>query len=273
MLGESVHPVAAWQAMSCCLQVTLVDTAGLRDSTDEIEQMGMRRARSAMTSADIIAVVMDPQTQPELSVAARKVQQQGQGVATWDPAKPAATDAIVRVACDLLREVACLKNQPHAGSAAEVADDWATDRRDLSAAEKNAVSRPQHQQMLVILNKSDLQPVPYLAAPHTSSAPLASTSDATTGLHGGMAGSSNGIIRDTGSWHQASHWEDMDTNSSSHGAQLASSGGSMPGSAGAVAISCKTGEGLNELLVRLSQLVTDMTSAGDAGEGSTIITR
>ena len=253
--------------------MTLVDTAGLRDSTDEIEQMGMRRARAAMTSADIIAVVMDLQTEPELTAAVRGAQQQGQGVATGDKVTPAADDAIVRIAGGLLREVAWLEKEPHAGYAAEVADDQAKDRRDLSAADKDAVSRQQHQQMLVILNKSDLQSVPELSAPHTSSAPLPSSSDSPAQLPGGIAGSSNGAVHDTGAWHQASHQEDLGTSSSSHDAQLASSGGSMPGSAGAVAISCKTGEGLDELLVRLSQLVITMTRAGDAGEGSTIITR
>ena len=266
-------PVTVRQANSCCLQVTLVDTAGLRDSTDEIEQMGMRRARSAMTTADIIAVVMDLQTEPELTTGVRETQQQGQGVAIRDEAKPAADDAIVRVAWDLLREVAWLNNEPRADSAAEVADDRATDSRGGNTADDDAVSRPQHQQMLVILSKSDLQPVPNLGQPHTSSAPSTSSSDAATGLHGGIAGSSNGGVHDIGTWHQASHQKDLGNTSSGHGAQLASSEGGMPGSAGAVAISCKTGEGMDGLLVRLSQLVTDMTSAGHAGEGSTIITR
>ena len=266
-------PVTVGPAKSCCLQVTLVDTAGLRDSTDEIEQMGMRRARSAMTTADIIAVVMDLQTKPELTTAVRETQQQGQDVASRDKAMPAADDAIVRCAWDLLREVAWLDDEPHAGSAAEVADNRATNSRGGDAADVDAVSRPQHQQMLVILSKSDLQPVPNPGQPHTSSAPSTSTSDAAMQLHGGIAGSSNGGVHDIGIWHQASHKKDLGNSSSSHGAQLASSQGSMPGSAGAVAISCKTGEGMDGLLVRLSQLVTDMTSAGDAGEGSAIITR
>ena len=250
--------------------MTLVDTAGLRDSTDEIEQMGMRRARSAMTSADIIAVVMDLQTEPELTTAVREAQQQNKGAATGDKAELAADDPIVRVAWDLLREVACLHSKPHESSAAELADNGAKDGRDLIAPENDAASRPQHQQMLVILNKSDLQPGPDES---TSSAPSASSSEAAEQLHGGTAGCSNSVIHDTGTWHQASHWKDLGTNSSSHGAQLDSSGGGMPGSAGAVAISCKTGEGLDGLLVRLSQLVSDMTSTGDASEGSIIITR
>ena len=226
-----------------------------------------------MTTADIIAVVMDLQTEPELTTAVRETQQQGQGAAHRDEAMPAADDAIVRGAWDLLREVAWLDDEPHAGSAAEVADNRATDTRGGNAADDDAVSRPQHQQMLVILSKSDLQPVPNSGQPHLSSAPSTSSPDAATQLHGGIAGSSNGGVHDTGTWHQASHQKDLSNSSSSHGAQPASSGGSMPGSAGAVAISCKTGEGMDGLLVRLSQLVTDMTSAGDAGEGSTIITR
>ncbi|KAK9916100.1 hypothetical protein WJX75_008574 [Coccomyxa subellipsoidea] len=40
-------------------KVTLVDTAGLRESADAIEVAGMQRARSAMRDADIIALVID----------------------------------------------------------------------------------------------------------------------------------------------------------------------------------------------------------------------
>jgi tRNA modification GTPase len=45
----------------------LVDTAGLRDSADEIEQEGMRRARAAFGSADLILLLVEPST-PEDSV-------------------------------------------------------------------------------------------------------------------------------------------------------------------------------------------------------------
>ena len=37
----------------------LTDTAGLRESSDEVEQMGVARTRSAVTKADIVLHVMD----------------------------------------------------------------------------------------------------------------------------------------------------------------------------------------------------------------------
>lgn len=39
--------------------VVLTDTAGLRDSTDRIESMGVERTRQAMTEADLVVVVID----------------------------------------------------------------------------------------------------------------------------------------------------------------------------------------------------------------------
>ena len=44
------------------LPLSIVDTAGLRDSSDEIEQEGIRRARSEMDSADRILLVVDAST-------------------------------------------------------------------------------------------------------------------------------------------------------------------------------------------------------------------
>lgn len=41
------------------IPVTLVDTAGLRDSGDPVEQEGVRRARSAMETADALLVLLD----------------------------------------------------------------------------------------------------------------------------------------------------------------------------------------------------------------------
>jgi tRNA modification GTPase len=41
------------------LRVELVDTAGVRDTTDEVEREGVRRARGAWTTADLVLVVLD----------------------------------------------------------------------------------------------------------------------------------------------------------------------------------------------------------------------
>jgi len=41
--------------------VVLVDTAGLRDTADEVEQIGVRRARERASQADLVLWVVDPQ--------------------------------------------------------------------------------------------------------------------------------------------------------------------------------------------------------------------
>ena len=44
------------------LQVNLIDTAGLRESTDRLEQLGMERSREQLRSADLILFVLDGAT-------------------------------------------------------------------------------------------------------------------------------------------------------------------------------------------------------------------
>lgn len=46
--------------------LTLVDTAGLRDSDDEIEQEGVRRARAELTRADLALIVLAPEDADQL---------------------------------------------------------------------------------------------------------------------------------------------------------------------------------------------------------------
>jgi tRNA modification GTPase len=46
--------------------VTLVDTAGLRETTDPIEAEGVRRARSRVTSADLVITVIEPGSQADI---------------------------------------------------------------------------------------------------------------------------------------------------------------------------------------------------------------
>ena len=49
--------------------VTLLDTAGIRDSTDPVEQEGVRRARERAAGADLVLWVMDAAAGGEISVA------------------------------------------------------------------------------------------------------------------------------------------------------------------------------------------------------------
>ncbi len=53
------------------IELTLVDTAGLRDSDDRIEAEGMRRARAELIGADLALLVIDPHTTPQVLDALR----------------------------------------------------------------------------------------------------------------------------------------------------------------------------------------------------------
>jgi tRNA modification GTPase len=52
--------------------VTLLDTAGIRDSTDPVEQEGVRRARERAAGADLVLWVMDAAARGEIPVEAIK---------------------------------------------------------------------------------------------------------------------------------------------------------------------------------------------------------
>lgn len=49
------------------VHITLVDTAGLRESPDRIEAEGIRRARSELTRADLALLVLAPEDEPALA--------------------------------------------------------------------------------------------------------------------------------------------------------------------------------------------------------------
>jgi len=53
------------------VELTLVDTAGLRDTPDEIEAQGIRRARAEVARADLALLVVDPHTSPRALDALR----------------------------------------------------------------------------------------------------------------------------------------------------------------------------------------------------------
>ena len=154
----------AFSDMCRCLQVTLVDTAGLRESTDDIERMGMERARSAMTSADIIAVVLDLHSEPDLAaVLQRSQQQQHQVEGDSSEQGPLVESALMTVGRGLIKEVLGSESVGQSSAAAgESQPDSKSIERGISSAQQNddsAVSRPQHQKTLLVLNKSDLQPL------------------------------------------------------------------------------------------------------------------
>jgi tRNA modification GTPase len=56
------------------LPLTVLDTAGLRDSGDEIETEGVRRARAAMAQADRVLLVVDDAAADDTQIAALRAQ-------------------------------------------------------------------------------------------------------------------------------------------------------------------------------------------------------
>ena len=55
------------------IEITLVDTAGLRESHDAIETEGIRRARSELASADLAIIVLGPEDEPFAAALAGEV--------------------------------------------------------------------------------------------------------------------------------------------------------------------------------------------------------
>ena len=52
------------------LPVTLIDTAGLRDTDDVVEREGVRRSREAAARADHLLVMVEATGNPEVQAAA-----------------------------------------------------------------------------------------------------------------------------------------------------------------------------------------------------------
>lgn len=55
------------------IEITLVDTAGLRDSPDVIESEGIRRARAELTRADLAILVLGPEDDTQHATLAREL--------------------------------------------------------------------------------------------------------------------------------------------------------------------------------------------------------
>ena len=264
--GEFMTPV----------QVTLVDTAGLRESTDEIERMGMERARSAMTSADIIAVVMDLQTEPHLAAA---LHQQGQ--APGDVSDSASESPIMTLARNLMTQVTDLEGDggpSSAAAAASGASESASEREASAEEAEDTLMRPQHQRTLLVLNKCDLQPMPQpamssAAASAGSSSQLQPSSSSDSSINGCSPIGNHVAASTQAGMGPASSDQSGSSASVQRPGTLQAQHGQIERVAEAVAISCRTGEGLDRLLARLSALVAEITDTGDAGEGGAIITR
>jgi tRNA modification GTPase len=77
--------------------LTLIDTAGLRDTDDPIEQEGVRRARARAAAADLRLVVIDPETTDPAQAMAEA------GARPGDPIVFTRRDRLVGYAADRLR--------------------------------------------------------------------------------------------------------------------------------------------------------------------------
>jgi tRNA U34 5-carboxymethylaminomethyl modifying GTPase MnmE/TrmE len=186
------------------------------------------------------------------------------------------------LARNLISQVTDLEGKGGPGSAAAAAlggSESAREREASAGEAENMLMRPQHQTTLLVLNKCDLQPMPQQPAMSSAAASAGSGSQL---QHSSSSDSSTSGCGPVGNHVSASMQAGMDPASSYQSGSSASVQRPAPQQAGqgqaeraaeAVAISCRTGEGLDRLLARLSALVAAITDTGDAGEGGAMITR
>ena len=244
--------------------------------------MGMERARSAMASADIIAVVLDLQSEPELAAALQQQKQQEDSASAPEQGL-VATDTLMAIGKRLIGEVigpVCVGSlKSEAAGEQQKRPDGAEGNAALEEQNSDsAVSPPQHQKMLLVLNKSDLsQQTQALSGSENSrfgqdSSPMMSNgaSPSKASATSSFQHSSEAAASAAGSSHsdkQDAAEADVPRREQREG-ELHEASDDM---VGAVAISCRTGDGLERLLAKLSHVVADITQSGDA-DGA-IITR
>ena len=66
------------------LPVHLVDTAGLREAGEEVEQEGMRRARQAVREADIAVLVVEDGSSPAIDAYLAEIPREVRAVVAWN---------------------------------------------------------------------------------------------------------------------------------------------------------------------------------------------
>ncbi|BDA43876.1 probable tRNA modification GTPase GTPBP3, mitochondrial [Coccomyxa sp. Obi] len=247
-------------------KVTLVDTAGLRESADAIEVAGMQRARSAMADADIIALVTDsPATFPEAAgfatSSARTIrephttgtrQQTSHGSSYQSSASTGdAIQSLNRLLAMTSGTTECCDVSEPAATAhlGTVHGKEGTTQPEHSSIDAGLDYRQQPAKLLLICNKRDLW----------------SPSENTAGPQGKAR-------------HPHSDASSLDGHVRSTAGQVGAAGGHM--SAGAAegtpptcSVSCKTGEGIEELLSVLGSLIRQVAGTGEADNDNTLITR
>ncbi len=244
-------------------QVTLVDTAGLRESVNAIEVAGMQRARSAMGDADIIALVLDQSAPCDTATTADTVrtaqddlsssEQSGMEDASFsDDSMESAMQSL-----NLLLAEASSSDSLGSWSDADAKDTQSEAASGASSNEQTRQrsagpdlgSREQPAKLLVVYNKSDLR-----SSSHNASGPR------------GKAREAASIKLTQGASSESSKPEQA----SAGGQGIIEKEEATPPSC---SVSCKTGEGVEELLGMLGRLIRQVAGDGIADGDSTLITR
>jgi tRNA U34 5-carboxymethylaminomethyl modifying GTPase MnmE/TrmE len=249
-------------------QVTLVDTAGLRESADAIEVAGMQRARSAMRDADIIALVIDRSAASvPLEAATGKAGtstaferhgtshtlQSGLDDASFSDgaSMESGMQSLDRLLAEVsgrggTRSLLDAEGDPLPDTAS-----GASSSRHVSQERGDALwgSRQQPAKLLLVHNKSDIW-------------------TPTDNMSGPQGKSREALSSDSRHLNYLQH---STAEQALIDGQLteAAEGGTPP----ICAVSCKTGEGMEELLGTLGRLVRQVAGAETADEDSTLITR
>ncbi|CAL8469865.1 g9407 [Coccomyxa elongata] len=241
-------------------KVTLVDTAGLRESTDAIEVAGMQRARSAMAKADIIAFVTDgPMTFPEAVSSAgssARMNREPHATGTGQQNTRGSTCQLGASAEDAMqglnRLLAMASSAKGSSSLSQSGSGYG--REETSQLEHSSMAAGlDHRQLppklLLIRNKRDLwSPSENAAGPQgTARHPQSDAS------------SQDGHVRSTAEQAAAADGH--------------MSAGAAEGTPPTCSVSCRTGEGIEELLSVLGSLIKQVAGSGEADNDSTLITR
>lgn len=261
MLNTALFPYADVTVLT--LQVTLVDTAGLRKSADAIEVAGMQRARSAMADADIIAVVTDgPMTFPEAASSAGssgiRMNREPHATDTRQQIMQGSTCQLNASAGDAMQRLnRLLAMASSAKGSSSLSQEFGIGQsgsghgqEETSQLEHSSMDHRQlPAKLLLILNKRDLW----------------SPSENAAGPQGKARHPQGDARRQDGHVRSAA-------------GQAAAADGHMPAGAAEgtppiCSVSCNTGEGIEELLSVLGSLIRQVARSSEVDNDSTLITR
>lgn len=224
-----------------------MDTAGLRKSADAIEVAGMQRAGSAMAEADIIAVVTDSLSAFPEPANSAWIKRGPHATGTRQPTTQDSSylsGASAGDAMQSLKELLAFCNMSQELDNAQLGR--LLGEKGTSQLEQDAGldRRQQPARLLIIRNKRDLwSPSENTAGPQGKARPPHSD-----------ASSQDGHVRSTAA-----------------GGHM--SAGAAEGTPPTCSVSCKTGEGIKELLSMLGSLIRQVAGSGECDNDSALITR